>query len=201
MPICSLILPPVSVSCTVSFLFVLSGARFFRTFTPFLLPHNSFSFLPFTSFFPLFSAPSVTFTLPSLLAFQLSIRDRFTQLTFLSLLEPLDFRPFGFSPFFSLLMSTFLLLIAFPLIFPIPLSALQNTLLPSQLFSSDYRRFGHHLSLFYLWCNPSPIVRCYAFIIRMAASMPTAYLSPTSHSLPHSDGVWDLIVLSGLSPS
>jgi len=134
MPICSLILPPVSVSCTVSFLFVLSGARFFLAFTPFLLPHNSFSSSPFSSSLSLFSAPSVTFTFPSLLAFQLSIRDRFTQLTFLSLLEPLDFRPFGFSPSFSLLMSTFLLLIAFPFIFPIPLSALQNTLLPCQFF-------------------------------------------------------------------
>lgn len=116
MPICSLILPPVSVSCTVSFLFVLSGARFFRASLPFLLPHNSFSFSSFPSFLSLFSAPSLTFTSPSLLAFQLSIRDRFTQLTFLSLLEPLDFRPFGFSPSFSLLMSTFLLLIAPPLL-------------------------------------------------------------------------------------
>jgi len=135
MPSCSLILPPVSVSCTVSSLFVLSGARFFRASLPFLLPHDSSSFSSFLSFLSSFSAPSFTFSSPSLLAFQLSIRDRFTQLTFLSLLEPLDFRPFGFSPSFSLLMSTFLLLIAFPVISPIPLSALQNTLLPS-LFST-----------------------------------------------------------------
>lgn len=153
-----------------------------------------------------FSAPSVTFTYPSPLAFQLSIRVRLTQLTSLALLEPLDFRPFGFSPLFSLLMSTFLLLIAitstlgFLLISPILRyhSTEHSTTYTSFL---AYRRFGHHLSLFYLWCNPSPIVRCYAFIIRMAASMPTAYVSSTSHSLPHFNGVRDLIVLSGLSPS
>jgi len=39
----------------------------------------------------------------------------FTQVAFLFFLEPLGFRPKGFSlPFFSLLMSTFSLLIAFP---------------------------------------------------------------------------------------
>jgi len=86
---------------------------------------------------PLFSAPSFPFTYPSLLAFQLSIRGRFTQLTSLALLEPLDFRPFGFSPIFSLLMSTFLLLIATLSLSPISLPALQNTLLPTLDFSSN----------------------------------------------------------------
>ena len=49
---------------------------------------------------------------PSGFAFQLSIRVRFTQLEILFMLEPLGFRPNGFSRFFSLLMSTFSLLIA-----------------------------------------------------------------------------------------
>jgi len=52
--------------------------------------------------------------LPISYAFQLLIRDRFTQFTLLShLLEPLDFRPSCFSQPFSLLISTFSLLIAF----------------------------------------------------------------------------------------
>jgi len=246
MPLCSLILPPVSVSCTVSFLFVLSGTRFsfcwflrlfYASFTltsfllfsswscfsfmlpcihslafPFLLTFLSltlsFSFFFFLSSFLLssfifrfsflvFVALRFLYFFPSLLAFQLSIRVRLTQLTSLVSLEPLDFRPFGFSPLFSLLMSTFLLLIAFISPTFLFLFSLQNTLLPSFRNSC----FGHHLSLFYLWCHPSPQVRCYAFIIRMAASMPTASLSSISHSLPHFNVLRDLIILSGLSPS
>lgn len=187
MPLCSLILPPVSVSCTVSFSFVFLGLAF--SVLPISCRPSSTSAF---RFFPLFSFGSFFLLLlfgalrylffPSLLAFQLSIRVRFTQLTSLALLEPLDFRPFGFSPLFSLLMSTFLLLIASPLhLSDFTLRFTEH----STTFPSGNSRFGHDLSLFYLWCNPSPIVRCYAFIIRMAASMPTAYVSSTSHSLPH----------------
>jgi len=58
------------------------------------------------------SVPSVTVSSPSRFALQLPIRYRLTQLALLALLEPLDFRPIGVSPFYTLLMSTFLLLIA-----------------------------------------------------------------------------------------
>jgi len=86
-PLCSYILPPVSVSCTVSFVGILSGARFFPGIHPSFLLRLSLSFFSLflhTHSF-LFSPPSVFSTLPSLFAFQLSIRDRLTLLTFLSL--------------------------------------------------------------------------------------------------------------------
>lgn len=169
-----------------------SAFLFSRPFFLYTAPLPCFFYLSVLSCFrrPPFPLLASLASFPSLLAFQLSIRVRLTQLTSLALLEPLDFRPFGFSPLFSLLMSTFLLLIASVLISPIPPSSLYRTLYYlHEVFFLAYRRFGHHLSLFYLWCNPSPIVRCYAFIIRMAASMPTAYVSSTSHSLPHFNGV------------
>jgi len=183
-------------STCVGFLYGFFAFRFFLGSFSLLFPSALFSsllWLSSSSFFAFlvpFRYPPSPHALPSLFASQLSIRVRLTQLTSLVLLEPLDFRPLGFSPSFSLLMSTFLLLIAWLWILTDSTSpcALQNTLLPelspfSRLLT--HSRFGPHLSLFYLWCLLSPIVRCYAFIIRLAASMPTAYLSSTSYSLPH----------------
>lgn len=54
MPLCPFIHPPVSVSCTVSFLFVLSGARFFRS--------SPFGSIFFTSLLPLFSSRVPSFS-------------------------------------------------------------------------------------------------------------------------------------------
>jgi len=138
-------------------------------FTPFLL-RRALSF--FYSRFRLPPSPHLLF--PSPYAFQLRIRVRFTQLTFLSLLEPLDFRPFGFSPSFPLLMSTFSLLItsasSLRLLFR---STERSTTFQacsqrafSLLPSTWNNRFGHNLSLFYLRCKRSHLVRCYSFIIR-----------------------------------
>lgn len=90
-----------------------------------LLRHSTLFALRFfflSLFLMPFRLPPSLHLFPSLSAFQLLIRVRFTQLTFLSLLEPLDFRPFGFSPTFSLLMSTFSLLITFQLLSPTRLS-------------------------------------------------------------------------------
>ena len=61
--------------------------------------------------------------------------------------------------------------------------------------------FGRHLSLVHLRCHRSLIVRWNTFIIRMATSMPTAYVSSTSDSLCHCGGVGGLSILSGLFPS
>lgn len=58
MPLCPFIHPPVSVSCTVSFLFVLSGARFFRS--------SPFGFISFTSLLPLLLAFLLLAASPSL---------------------------------------------------------------------------------------------------------------------------------------
>jgi len=74
--------------------------------------------------------------------------------------------------------------LATPLSFPSSNVARSNeSLHPPDNLPRTNSRFGHHLSLFYLWGDPSHLVRCYAFIIRLAASKPTAYLSSTSHSL------------------
>jgi len=180
---------PASSSSTLffcSFLFpfslLFSSLFFSRAFLHLLFFFPLFFPLPLFSFFLI---PSFFFTSPSPLAFQLLISVRLTQLTSLYFfLEPLDFRPFRFSPLFSLLMSTFLLLIALFLPLSNSFFTLQNTLLPS--FRN--RCFGHHLSLFYLRCNFSLLVRFNALIIRLAASMPTAYMSSISHSLPHFHG-------------
>lgn len=92
-----------------------------------------FSILDYRNLFFLFD---FFFYLPIWFAFQLSIRDRFSQLAFLFVLEPLGLRTDCFSQSFSLLMSTFSLLIAFDFLFfsksyRLPFFALQNVLLPS----------------------------------------------------------------------
>jgi len=104
--------PPVSVSCTV----------FFTRFFPVFLPFFDLQFFPLSSIlgheFSLDDSVSRFFFLhrnrnlrfvsfrnsPSGLAFQLSIRDRFTRFDLLFISEPLGLRPNGF--FFSILFVT-----------------------------------------------------------------------------------------------
>lgn len=113
----------------------------------FVVSHNNKSSFSFR-FSSRFRHPPSHHLTPSPFAFQLRIRDRFTQLTFLSLLEPLDFRPFGFSPNFPLLMSTFSLLMALSLILPTTLS-LYRTLyyLPRVHYSLRLRFLYFHLRM------------------------------------------------------
>jgi len=95
-----------------------------------------------------------------------------TQLEILFMLEPLGFRPNCFSQSFSLLMSTFSLLVALVLsprnLTDFLFLALQNVLLPHLFlfFRSfqDNHRFGFILSLLYLWRKTPHLVRCYAFL-------------------------------------
>jgi len=126
MPLCPFIHPPVSVSCTVSFLFVLSGARFFRS--------SPFGSIFFTSLLPL---PS---RVPSLSASPSRLIDS----------SSLLFLPFRYSLVFGALRSLYLLALLASHLYS-PFSSQLGSVLPNShlLLCWNLWIFGHLVSLLF----------------------------------------------------
>jgi hypothetical protein len=121
-------------------------------------------FLPLSRSEP-YRSPSIPHLAPP---FSFPLGTALTQLEILFLLEPLGLRPNGFSPSFSLLMSTFSILIALVRFSDSKSYRLRSSRSTerSTTFcaeSTQNHRFGFLLSLLYLWRKIPPLVRCYAF--------------------------------------
>jgi hypothetical protein len=202
MPLCTYILPPVSVSCTVFFRLSLSGATFSLRLhlSRHLAYYPCFRLPPSTLFL---SLPSYTHLFSP---FSYWLGTALPNSHHSSYVGTFGASATGFLPHFFVTHVNILTPDRTPLqISPIFLYAIQDTLLPYRVLAFTTTPATDASVTIFASSIFGPIglntVRCYAFIIRLAAPRPTACMSLTSQFLFHSDRVWDLIALSGLSPS